>query len=173
MRSRIPVLLLSTLLGAGAALAAPDTPRPAITVTFAPPVETKLREQFGSKEADVLRQDVIERVGESLLKASLANPGLGALTAEVQFTDLASTHPTREQSFEQPGLDPLRSKSVGGAALHGTVHDANGKEVASLTMKRFAPDLTTISASGDAWADARITIRMFASKLGAALAAKH
>jgi len=170
MRLRVPILLLLTAFAASAALAASDAPRPAVTVTFSAFAQAKIKEKFGAREAGEIRDEVVRAVGDSLLKATLANPALGALSAEVEVTDLDPTHPTREQSVEQPGLDILRSKSVGGATLKGVVHDASGKEVASLTFKRYAPDLTTISASGDAWADARITIRMFASKLGAQLA---
>lgn len=175
MRNRLTfVVAVMSLIGAGA-LAAPAAPagRVSVAVAFSPRVETKLRERFGPKEADVLRDAVTRAVGDSLAQPTAAGAAARALAVDVEITDLEPTHPTRAQSAESPGLDPHLSRSLGGAAMTGIVHDADGTVLARLAVSRFAPDLSQISASGDAWADARLAIQLFASKLARKVAAQR
>jgi hypothetical protein len=139
----------------------PDGPGVPVAVTFAPRIESKIRQAYGAAETEVVRDAVITAVSESFRKAG-AGPDL---SVAVEVTDVAPSHPTRQQSLDSPSLDPVRSKSLGGAALTGTVSGPDGKVIANLSFQRFAPDLRSASVSFDAWADARLSIQIFASQL--------
>jgi len=90
--------------------------------------------------------------------------GLGAASAAL--TEPSSSTP--QQVFDDPAVDAVRTKYLGGAALIGYVRDAKQHVVAVVTYRHFAPTLVQGSASLDPWADARLAIDQFAAKLAAA-----
>ena len=170
IRNLITAVTITSVLAAVApsALAAADAGIP-VTVTFAPRIAATIHDTYGPAEAEVLREAV-----RSALSDSLLNAGSGRdVKVAVEVTNVAPTHPTRQQSVDSPSLGPIRSRSLGGAALTGTVRGPNGQVLATLNFERFAPDLSTISSSIDAWADARLAIRQFASQLAKKTVAAH
>ena len=64
---------------------------------------------------------------KAVLKLDPANPSASTLTATVPLTDVAPNRPTRHQLNNTPGLDYMRSFSVGGAAIEGEVITADGQ----------------------------------------------
>jgi hypothetical protein len=83
----------------------------------------------------------------------------------VTVEDLAPTRLTRKQLADNPSLDVVRSKSLGGAELKGEVRDAERRLLTTVSYRYFAPTLPLGSASRDPWADARLAIDGFAGKL--------
>jgi hypothetical protein len=69
---------------------------------------------------------------------------------------------------DDPAVDAVRTKYLGGAELIGYVRDANRHLLATVSYRHFAPTLVQGSASLDPWADARLAIDQFAAKLAAA-----
>ena len=150
-----PVCLTGALLVLTTVLAAPPT----ATVSYAPAVQQNLQDRFGAAEGDALRADILAAISRHMGKLAMP-PGTAV---SVTVTDLAPTRPTRRQQSDEPTLDPLLTQYLGGAELHGVVHDAAGR-----ALRNFAPDLRAGSVARDPWADARLAVEGFAARLAAA-----
>jgi hypothetical protein len=135
----------------------------AVTIDFAPRVTTKLQ-RYGANETAALRAAIVAALARET--GRVATPAGLAVTVMVQ--DIAPTHPTAKQVSDDPALDAVRTKYLGGAELIGSVRDANQQVLATVTYRHFAPTLLQGSASLDPWADARLAIDQFAAKLTAA-----
>ena len=160
-------LSLATLLVAGslAGRAAADPAPAPVSVRFAPPLERQLADDYGREERATLEALVIDSVTASLRADHEAAARPAGVRVEVLVEDARPSHPTRQQSFAQPSLDPIRSRSLGGAALSGTLLAADGQVIARLRYADFATDFRTASPATDPWADARRTIERFAAEL--------
>ena len=79
--------------------------------------------------------------------------------------------PTREQIGREPGLDFVRSRSLGGAELTATLRGADGRSLGRVNYSYYAPTLHLASQAAEAWADARISIQRFATQVAAKLKA--
>jgi len=135
-------------------------PLAVIGIDFAPAVNVKWAE-YGEAEAATLRRAIRAAVArENECNAVPAGVGLN-VTVEA----LAPTRLTRKQLGDNPSLDVLRSKSLGGAALKGEVLDAQQHVLTTVSYRYFAPAITVGSPSRDPWADARLAIDGFAGKL--------
>ena len=135
----------------------------AVTIDFAPPVTTKLQ-RYGTAETAALRAAILAALARETGRVAMP----ASLAATVMVQDIAPTHPTRQQVSDDPAVDAVRTKYLGGAELIGSVRDANRQVVATVTYRHFAPTLVQGSASLDPWADARLAIDQFAAKLAAA-----
>ena len=133
------------------------------TIEFAPRVTMKLL-RYGVDETAALRATILAAVARETGRSAM--PAGLAVTVMVQ--DLAPTHPTRKQVSDDPAVDAVRTKYLGGAELIGYVRDANQHVVATVTYRHFAPTLVQGSASLDPWADARLAIDQFAARLAGA-----
>ena len=161
------VIAAVTALLIGPALpAAPSAPpaQPIATaVVFAPAVAAKMR-RYGAAERATLQS--------AILSAVLHQSGCNAVSAELAVTvtvdDVAPTRPTPEQLSDDPSLNVVRTKYLGGAELTGVVRDAGQRVVATVTYRYFPQTLALGSVSLDPWADARLAIEGFAHKLAAA-----
>ena len=142
----------------------PAAQLPDAMVDFAPAVVASLRDRFGSDETEVLRAAIVTAVARETQHISVP-PGL---TVTVTVRDIAPTHPTRRQQVSEPGIDPERTRFLGGADLAGVVRDTRGHVVADVMYRYYPPTLEMGSPKLDAWADARLAIDQFAVKLGAA-----
>ncbi|MGZ9113577.1 MAG: hypothetical protein ACXW3K_03050 [Brevundimonas sp.] len=110
-------------LAAGLALwAAPALADPAsVNITLGPDVldsadelgEREVQEQ-ASRLADVVRQTLARR------------GALDGAEINLTLTDLKPNHPTMQQMADRPGLDRIRSVSIGGASITGHVATADG-----------------------------------------------
>jgi hypothetical protein len=141
-----------------AALAAAEL---AVTgIDFAPAVNARL-EDYGEAEAATLREAI--RTALARERECAGVPSGTGITVTVE--DLAPTRLTRKQLADNPSLDAVRSKSLGGAELKGEVRDAQQRLLATVSYRYFAPTLPLGSVSIDPWADARLAIDGFAGKL--------
>jgi len=155
---------MALLLGLLSAPALPAAQLPEALVDFAPAVVASLRDRFGSDEMVVLRSAIVTAVARETQHINVP-PGL---TVTVTVRDVAPTHPTRLQLASEPGIDPERTRFLGGADLAGVVRDTQGHVVADVMYRYYPPTLEMGSAKLDAWADAQLAIEQFAVKLGAA-----
>jgi hypothetical protein len=124
-----------------------------------------LHDRYGDREGPVLQAEVAESLGRELKAAGATPDDSAALRIEVSIDDAVPTHPTRHQMEVNPSLDPLRSVSLGGARLRAVLRGADGKEVDHVDYDYHAVAFDQVSPSGDAWADARLTIRRFAAQV--------
>ena len=171
MQSLTVLGLTAALLAASpSATAATGVASPvAVTVSFSPVLERRLSDSYGERERDALRAIVVDSVGRAVDRRARRTPVAVELNVEVVLADALPSHPTRRQGLENPSIDPIRSRSLGGADVAGTVRNSAGQVVATVSYGYFAPDLMIASSGGDAWADARIAIDRFADQLAARL----
>jgi hypothetical protein len=65
--------------------------------------------------------------------------------------------------MDKPGLDAIRSISLGGAELTGIAYDASGAEIGKFNYDWYENDLSNVVGSGT-WSDARWTFDRFATR---------
>jgi hypothetical protein len=152
--------------GAAALLLAPGLLATELAVTgidFAPNVSAKLQD-YGEAEAATLREAIRAAVAREK-ECSALPAGAGV---NVTVDDLAPSRLTRKQLADNPSLDVVHSKSLGGAELKGEVRDAQQHVLTTVSYRYFAPTITVGSVARDPWADARLAIDGFAGKLATA-----
>jgi hypothetical protein len=161
LSSRPPVTVCSAALLSATALPAAEL---LVTgIDFAPAVNAKWPE-YGEAEAATLRKAIRAAVAREK-ECAAVGAGVGV---NVTVEDLAPTRLTRRQLADNPSLDVVHSKSLGGAELKGEVLDAQQHVLTTVSYRYFAPTITVGSASRDPWADARLAIDGFAGKLATA-----
>lgn len=138
-------------------------------ITFSAPLIDRLHNSLGDDEIPALQQLVSSAVNKSIGSKACGK----ALRIHIQIEDAAPTHPTRWQMANDPSIDFLHSKSIGGADLTGRLLGADGQALATVKYRRYAPDIRTISVVADAWADTRLTVDQFASELAGACRAQE
>jgi hypothetical protein len=141
----------------------PAAPLAVTGIDFAPPVNAKWPE-YGKAEAATLRKAIRAAVARER-QCSTVPEGVGV---NVTVEDLAPSRLTRGQLADNPSLDVVHSKSLGGAELKGEVLDAQQHVLTTVSYRYFAPTITVGSVARDPWADARLAIDGFAGKLAAA-----
>src|SRR5215217_7164528 len=109
--------LAATLAFAGAALAEPAS----INVTLGAELQRKSGE-LGEREV----QQQIDRLAEVVGAALADDADLHGARVDLVLTDLKPNRPTMEQMNQRPGLDGIRSVSIGGAAIEGRITLADG-----------------------------------------------
>jgi hypothetical protein len=132
-------------------------------IDFAPAVNEKWSE-YGEAEAATLRKAIRAAVARER-DCSAVPAGVGL---NVTVEDLAPTRLTRKQSIDNPSLDIVHSKSLGGAELKGQLLDAQERVLTTVSYRYFAPTLYLGSVALDPWGDARLAIDGFGRKLAAA-----
>ena len=148
---------------AGAAQAATANAAVAIApVAISAPLQKALHDQYGDAEGAVLQSAVTERLEHALKSAGASVSESAAQRIEVTLDEAKPSHPTRFQIQKSPSLDPLRSRSLGGARLHAVLRGADGKVLGQVEYHDYAASFQLASPSGDAWGDARVTIDRFA-----------
>jgi hypothetical protein len=145
------------------AVAVSAAPLAVTGIDFAPAVNAKWPE-YGAAEAATLRKAIRAAVAREK-QCSAVPEGVGVT---VTVEDLAPSRLTREQLADNPSLDVVHSKSLGGAELKGEVLDAQQHVLTTVSYRYFAPTITVGSVARDPWADARVAIDGFAGKLATA-----
>ncbi|HUO80308.1 MAG TPA: hypothetical protein VMU00_09200 [Steroidobacteraceae bacterium] len=160
--------VLATVPPPAAGAAAAPVPVP-VTVAFSAALDERLATRYGEAEREALRSYVVESLRHALARRARAVPLPADARAEVLLADAQPSHPTRRQLLDNPSIDPLRSRSLGGADLSGTIRAADGRVLATVRYDYYPVDLAVASPGGDPWADARIAIERFATQLAARL----
>lgn len=106
-----------TLAASGTALAQPK----AINVTLAPDFAEKAQ-KLGEREVEAQVADLTRTLERTLTREN----ALEGAVLDLVITDLTPNRPTMQQLTDRPGLDAMRSISIGGAAFEGTVTTADG-----------------------------------------------
>jgi hypothetical protein len=146
--------LAATMALAAAAQAEPQS----INVTFGPELQARLPE-LG--EAEVQRQ--ADRLAEFVARAVADTPALDGARIDLILTDLDPTRPTRQQVEDEPGLDPIRSVSIGGATFNGQITMADGR-VEPIRYDWYANNLAETHGYST-WGDAERAFRRLGDHL--------
>ena len=165
----LAALLVTIFPGTHAATAA-TAAKAADAVTLAPvaigqSLQNILHSQFGDAEGQVLQQAVSISLVRSLKRAGAALGTPDARRLEVLISDARPSHPTRLQMDQNPAMDPIRSRSLGGASLAAVLRGADGHEIDRVSWSHYAATFDTAALAYDPWADARLAIDMFATQV--------
>ena len=147
----------ATIVLMAALCAAPPLSAAAVTIlpaTIATPMQSALHDRYGAEEAVALQAIVADWLARSLTAAAASLSDGAPIRIEVSIEDAVPSHPTRHQMQQSPGLDPVRSISLGGARLHAMLRDASGQVLDHVDYDHYATSLEEVSLSGDAWGDA-------------------
>lgn len=129
-----------------------------IQITYSAEFQEKLEDDYGIKEGDKLSEDI-----RGDLEREFGKANLDPARVTVTIVDAKPNRPTMEQMSRRPGLDMLRSKSLGGMDLHGVAYDVSGTPVGEIEYDWFENDITQVMAAG-VWSDAKRASRRFARK---------
>ncbi|GAA0619709.1 hypothetical protein GCM10009422_14110 [Brevundimonas kwangchunensis] len=133
----------ATIAFAGIAAAEPAT----VNVTIGHELQRDA-ENLGAREV----QEQVDRLTWVLQSRLADSAELEGARIDLVLTDLKPNRPTMEQLVKRPGLDPLRSRSIGGAAVEGTVVLADGS-TRPVRYDWFSPSLADVQGS-TTWTDA-------------------
>jgi hypothetical protein len=152
---------------ASPALAAPVAVKP---MAVDPALQETFEDDYGSREIAVLQKIVDEAVRRELVRVGATVADAAPVTVETTLVDVKPSRPTFQQAIDKPGLDTMRSISIGGAELKARLVGADGATLDEVTYEWFETDLL-FSAANTTWSDARRAIRQFAREVGEAYAA--
>src|SRR5690349_13650589 len=109
-------------------------PASALTVEtkFSADFQKKLDKEYGAREAKTLTDTLVRKI-----EAAFAKQGVKADKVVVTIEDARPNRPTIQQVADKPGLDAIRSISLGGAELTGIAYDASGKELGQLNHQWY------------------------------------
>ena len=107
----------------------------------------------------------MDRLVEIVTRELADDPDLANARIELVLTDLRPNRPTAEQLRDRPGLDPVRSISIGGAVVDGRIVTADGREL-PVHYERFSHTLAEVQGVG-VWYDADRAWRGLAANLEA------
>jgi len=161
MRAHILLTGIAAFAFAQAAFAANVTIAP---VSFSPEFQEALSDELGVREGEYLAGAVNEAVARALTERG-ATLGGGDLTIEISIIDADPNRPTMQQLADQPGLDSIRSVSIGGAELRAVLRNASGEVVSEVTHRRYNHSLADISGPSTTWTEANRAIRQFARRV--------
>jgi len=146
--------LTAAMVLAGAVAAQPS----AVVVTVSPDF-AKTAAELGTR--DVQQQaDDLARTVERVLTEQQA---LDGARIELVITDLKPNRPTMQQAALKPGLDMMRSISLGGAAIEGTITTASG-EVQPVKYDYYSTNLADVRGYST-WQDASTAFNRLARNL--------
>lgn len=162
----------NVLLGA-AALAlfqwAPAAAQP-VSVSYSPEFQASLHDTLGDREGAYLTREVNHAISAALARRGVA-AGSGAIVVETTIIDADPNRPTFQQLVDRPGLDPMRSISIGGAELHAVLRSADGRVLTEVNHRRYDFTIEDVFPSMT-WSAADQAIRGFAEKVADAYVAQ-
>ena len=146
-------------LTAAMALAGAVAAQPSAVVVTVSPDFAKTAAELGEREVQQQADDLARTV-ERVLNAQQA---LNGARIELVITDLKPNRPTIQQATDKPGLDMMRSISIGGAAIEGTITTASG-EVQPVKYERYSNNLADVRGYST-WQDASTAFNRLARNL--------
>lgn len=155
-----PLVLASACLAPSQAVLAGELSPAA--VTFAPSHEATFKRQYGAREVQVLRSQIVQSVSQSLKSVGSEC----SRNLDVTIERAAPTHPTMQQQMRDPSLDPTRTVfRDSGAALTGQVLDSSRRVLATVKYEYFSSYMPIVAPAKDPWSQARVAIDAFSHRL--------
>lgn len=164
MRFAPALLGLAALVSATAASAQTLEP-----VAYSPAFQSELEEDLGTREGEYLSANVTRAIEQALARRNVAP---APIRIEVVIEDAQPNRFTIHQLRTRPGVDSMRSVSVGGAELRAVLRDSNGAVLAEVEHRRYTNSLRDLFMEPLTWTDANRTIRQFAEKVADAYVAQ-
>jgi hypothetical protein len=157
MRKLAFIAPLAVILGA--AVAAQAEPAQ-VTVALGPDVQ-KAAPKLGEREVD----EQSARLAALVRRALEGRGALDGARIDLVLADLKPNRPTFQQISDRPGLDGIRSRSIGGAAIEGQVTTADG-QVHPVRYDWYSTSIAEVSGHAT-WTDADRAFSRFAANLAA------
>jgi hypothetical protein len=142
-----------------AALAAPSQAQPeSVNVTLGSEMGDTVRE-LGAREVREQAARLVDVVRDELDRRG----ALHGARVDLVLTDLKPNHPTFEQTSRRPGLDMIRSRSIGGATIEGQITTADG-QVQPVRYEWYTTSLDDVRGY-TTWRDAEVAYSRLADNL--------
>lgn len=139
--------------------AAPAFAEPqSVNVTLGPQVEEQI-DDLGARDV----QQQADRLAQIVQRKLDETGALEGAQIDLVLTDLKPNRPTMQQMDNRPGLDPLRSISIGGAAIEGQITLADGR-VEPVRFDWFSTNLVDVHGFST-WQDADRAYQRLANNL--------
>ena len=129
-----------------------------INVAFSEDFNEALEAELGEREGDVLSSEIIEDLNRAFERV-----GVSPTKVNITIINAKPNRPTFEQLADRPGLDALRSISLGGMKLQATAVDGAGGVLTELEYGWFETDIRQ-SVGKATWSDAKRASHRFARK---------
>ncbi|MFN3610347.1 MAG: hypothetical protein ACK4Y9_14905 [Hyphomonas sp.] len=142
--------------------AAPVAAAAEIAVSYSPEFTEKLQDDYGVREGEFLAGRIQRDLDRQLTKA-----GVDVARIDVTILDARPSRPTFKQGGDKPGLDMMRSVSVGGMKLKAIAYDASGAPAGELEYDWYENDIR--NAGLTTWHDAGRASDRFARRFVKAL----
>ncbi|MFK0299933.1 hypothetical protein ACIQTU_12030 [Brevundimonas sp. NPDC090276] len=146
-------------LAAATALAGAVAAQPSAVVVSISPDFAKTAKELGEREV----QQQADDLGRTVERVLTQRNALDGARVELVITDLKPNRPTIQQTVDKPGLDMMRSLSIGGAAIEGTVTTASG-EVHPVKYDYYSTNLADVRGYST-WQDASTAFDRLARNL--------
>ena len=135
-----------------------------VSVTYSEDFAETLEQDYGVREGEYLAEAITDD-----LNRAFAKRGIDPARVEIEIIDAKPNKPTMTQLTDEPGLDYLRSLSIGGMKLSGTAFDSEGNVLGTLEYGWFESDIRDVLGSAT-WTDAKRASDKFARKFAKNLA---
>lgn len=129
---------------------------PTVNVTVGPELQRQV-EKLGDREVNEQIAGLQTEVGKALEQRY---PGA---TANLILVDLKPNRPTIEQVRQTPGLDPIRSVSIGGATIKGEIVTADG-QTRPVNFSYYSPNIADVWGYS-VWRDADRAFERFGNQI--------
>jgi hypothetical protein len=139
-------------------LAAPAASALTVETKMSVDFQKKLDKDYGVRESEVLTTALVSKI-----ERQFASRGVKADRVVVTIEDAKPNRPTWQQVSDKPGLDAMRSISIGGAHLVGVAYDASGKELGTYDYDWYETDISNV-VGYNTWSDARSSFDRFARR---------
>ncbi|HRE45226.1 MAG TPA: hypothetical protein PKY87_14815 [Terricaulis sp.] len=162
--------LVAALFGAAAlALASAASAQTLETVSYSPAFQTELETELGLREGEYLSTNVSNAISAAIARRNVAP---APIQIEVVIEDAQPNRFTMQQLRSRPGVDWMRSVSVGGAELRAVLRGADGAVLTEVEHSRYTTSLRDLFYEPMTWTDAQRAIRQFAEKVADAYVAQ-
>lgn len=131
-----------------------------IRVTVGPDLQDKT-EELGAREVN----DQVDRLADLVGRALENERALDGARIELVLTDVKPNRPTFQQMADRPGLDGVRSLSIGGATIEGQITLADGRTL-PVRYDWYSSNLSEVRGYYT-WQDADRAYRRLADHLAA------
>lgn len=150
---------LAPLAAVLAVAAAPAMAEPAsINVTVGPGLQDQI-DELGRRDVE----DQTARLGDVVRRTLARGNALDGARIDLVLTDLRPNRPTFQQMADRPGLDGIRSLSIGGATIEGQITTADGR-TAPIRYDWYSHSLADVRGFST-WQDADRAYRRLAVNL--------
>jgi hypothetical protein len=129
-----------------------------VNVSYSEDFAEKLIDDYGEREGVKLSEEITEDLIREFEKK-----GVSVARIDVMIIDAQPNRPTFKQLGDRPGLDAIRSISIGGMSLEGTAYDAEGNVLGTKQYDWFETDIRDAVGAGT-WTDARRASDRFARR---------